>query len=89
MTLPEFAAEHRRLPHGVRSASTESSAASPSAAVVTVGRWDRQTDGRTDGRTTDSYIDPAPHTMGAASIDDEFTLTGIKLTAARKDCFSY
>jgi len=83
MTLPGFAAERRRLPHGVRSASTESSAASPSAAIVTVGRWDRQT----DGRTTDSYIDPAPHTMGAASIDDEFT--GIKLTAARKDCFSY
>ena len=50
MTLPEFAAERRRLPHGVRSASTESSAARPSAAVVTVGRWDRQTDGRTDDR---------------------------------------
>jgi len=33
-----------------------------------VDRWDRRTDGQTDGRMLDRYIDPAPHTMRAASI---------------------
>ena len=29
--------------------------------------WDRLTDGQTDGRTPDRFIDPAPHTMRTVS----------------------
>ena len=75
MTLPAFAAEHRRacsmapavidrylLPAG-------RSAADPPAAVVAVDRWDRETDGRTDARALHKrcsayYVgDASPHTM--------------------------
>ena len=44
------------------------SAADPPAAVAAVDRWDRQTDGRTDERTPDRYIDHALHTVRTASI---------------------
>jgi len=39
------------------------SAANPPVTVAAVDRWDRQTDGRTDGRTPDCYIDSSPHTI--------------------------
>ena len=38
----------------------------PAAAVATVDRWDRQT----DGRTLDCYINPAPHTMQTVLLTD-------------------
>jgi len=69
-----FAAELGRLQHGARSATrvidryfqpTWRSAANPSAAVAAVDGRDRQA----DGRTSDRYIDPAPHTMRAASLN--------------------
>jgi len=44
------------------------STADPPAAVAAVDRWDRQTDGRTDERTPDRYIDHALHTVRTASI---------------------
>ena len=31
------------------------------------------TDGRTDGQTPVSYIDPAPHTVHAGSVSDRFS----------------
>ena len=40
----------------------------PSATVAAVDWWNRQTDGRTDGRMLDRYMDPATHTMRAASV---------------------
>jgi len=42
--------------------------------------WERQTNGRTDGRTPDRYMDPAPRTMLAASI--------INSKHCNSDCFS-
>ena len=47
---------------------TGRSAANPPAAVAAIDRWQRKTDGQTDGRTPDRYIDPAPHRMRAALI---------------------
>jgi len=61
MTLPAIADERQRTQHGVRNAPAPidqnllpagRSAANPPAAVAAVDRWDRQTDGRTDGRQT-------------------------------------
>jgi len=75
MALPAFAAEHRRLQHGARSA--------PAAIDVDIScrQGPRQqtrrpplllsidvTGRRTDRRTPNRYIDPVPHTMRAASI---------------------
>jgi len=66
MTLPAFAVERRCLPHDTRSyrsipaADAGAQQQTPPAAVAALGRWDR----RTDGRTSDRYIDPAPHTIG-------------------------
>jgi len=31
-------------------------------------KWDGRTDRRTDGRTPNSFIDPAPHAMPAVSV---------------------
>jgi len=54
MTLPAFAAERRRLQHGARSYLLPAGrwATNPPASVAAVDRWDRQTDGRTDGHPT-------------------------------------
>jgi len=72
-TLPAFAAERRAvtpllLSAGARYRSTSRargrSAANPPHTAAAVDRWDR----RTDGRTLDRFIDPAPHTTRAGSI---------------------
>ena len=47
----------------------------PRAAVAAVNRWDRQS----DRRTPDRYLDPAPHTMRAASINSVSTPEAIRL----------
>jgi len=71
MTLPAFAAERRRrsTPPAARlqlssdmscPQGAQHSGANTPAAVAAVGRWDR----RTDGRTLDRYIDPAPRALG-------------------------
>ena len=66
-----FAADRRRLQHGpvvlphCLLISPACRALSSKPAVAAVYRWDRQTDGQTDGRTPDHYVDPAPHTMQA------------------------
>ena len=44
------------------------SAANQPNVAAAVDRRDRQADGRTDGRTPDCYVDPAPRTMRAASV---------------------
>ena len=36
-------------------------AANPAQRDVAVDRWNRQTDGQTDGRTLDRFVDPAAH----------------------------
>jgi len=67
ITLPAYAAERRlqayRLSIDICCRRPRSAANQPNAAAA-VDRRHRQT----DGRTPDRYIDPAPHTMRAASI---------------------
>jgi len=45
--------------------------------LLSIDRTDRETAGRTDGRTLDRYIDPALHTIRAVSV-------GLTIRAARK-----
>jgi len=74
VTLPTFAAERRRMPHGARSAPAAiDRSISPAARRVLSSKPPLLlsidvTDGRADGRTPNRYIDPAPHmpTMPAA-----------------------
>ena len=57
MTLPACAAE--RDASAVDRYLLPAPALSSKPAVAAVGRWDRQT----DGRTPDRYVDPVPHTV--------------------------
>jgi len=63
MTLSAFAAK-RRAAVDRYLLPARRSAANPPHAAAAVDRRGRPT----DGRTPDRYIDPAPHTMRAASI---------------------
>jgi len=68
MTLPTFAAEHRRLQHGARSYRSISTArmalSSKPAGRRCCCRSMGQTDGRTDEWMPRRYIDLAPHNVG-------------------------
>jgi len=78
MALPAFAAEHRaaaRWAPGVcrcQSISPASTGAQQQTRRTPLLRsndgTNRRTDGETDGRTPDRYIDPAPHTVRAVPI---------------------
>ena len=76
-TLTAFAAERRSLRHGGRSASAciDRRILPKPADRRYCCRSTGQTDGRTDRRTPDRYIDPAQHTMLAASIISVATTT--------------
>jgi len=67
MTVPAFAAEHRRAP--AARCSYRYLLQTPALSSKPAGRrCCCRSMGRTDGRTLDRYIDPAPHTMRAALI---------------------
>jgi len=70
-TLPAFAAESRRLQHGARSCRLISAAddcdQQQTRGAPQLLQPNDGTDRLTDGRTTDRYKNPAPHTMRTAS----------------------
>ena len=68
VTLPAFAAERRRLQHGARSCRSTYPACMALSSKPAGRRCCCRLTRQTDGRTLDRYIDPAPHTMRAASI---------------------
>jgi len=65
MTLPAFAAERRRRVPAIDRYLLQAPALSSKPAARRC--CSRSTEGRTDGRTPDRYIDPAPHTMRMAA----------------------
>ena len=79
MTTPAFAAERRRTSSGYRSISPARRAQSskPAGRLAAADRRDR----RTDGRTADRYIEPAPHTMRTASTRRRFRMSITRSTS--------
>jgi len=67
VTLLAFAAERRPCSNRPISAGRRAHSSKPTAAACG-GRMVGRTDGQTDRRTLDSFVDPALHTMPAVSI---------------------
>jgi len=82
LTLPASAAAARllQLTAGRVAVDRHPLAAEPTAANPQQRRAAAGWDGRTDGRTLDSCIDPAPHTMRAVPITTTPTGHMLKLT---------